>query len=167
MLHYCDRGVTAKLGMREFKALFLLIIAAATARAGPSPCTPDLDVKTIQTALAGVPAILRVPATVKKPPIVLWHGLGPPASESDLMKDLPLDNVPAVKVYLGLPLFGARAPAAGTQSLAQRQAQDYALQIFEPVVVGAARELPAVLDELRRLGCLRPHDRSSRRGFLG
>ena len=23
---------------------------------------------------------------------------------------LPLDTVPAVKVYLGLPLFGARAP---------------------------------------------------------
>jgi hypothetical protein len=43
-------------------------------------------------------------AHVTKPPIVLWHGLGPPASEGDLMSALPLDDVAAVKVYLGLPL---------------------------------------------------------------
>ncbi len=107
----------------------------------------------LHTLLAGVPAILRVPDTVKKPPIVLWHGLGPPASENDLMAALPLDDVPAVKVYLGLPLFGARAPAAGAQTLAQRQAEDYALRIFEPVVVGAARELPGVLNALRERRC--------------
>jgi hypothetical protein len=67
------------------------------------------DVMTVQTALAGVPAILRLPKAIKKPPIVIWHGLGPPASESELMKALPLDDVPSVKVYLALPLFGARA----------------------------------------------------------
>ncbi len=44
-------------------------------------------------------------------PIVLWHGFGPPASEQALMEALPLDEVPAVKVYLGLPMFGSRAPA--------------------------------------------------------
>lgn len=115
--------------------------------------------------LAGVPAILRVPASVRKPPIVLWHGLGPPASEAELMKDLPLDDVPAVKVYLGLPLFGVRAATAGAQSLAQRQAQDYGLKIFEPVVVGAALELPTVLDELHKLGCLRPRDKVGLFGF--
>jgi hypothetical protein len=103
---------------------------------------------TVQTTLAGVPAILRVPKAIRKPPIVLWHGLGPPASESELMKALPLDDVPSVKVYLGLPLFGARAPSDGAESLARRQAEDYAYRIFEPVVVGAAKELPAVLKAL-------------------
>lgn len=121
--------------------------------------------QTIQTTLAGVPAILRIPKTISKPPIVLWHGLGPPASEADLMEDLPLDEVPAVKVYLGLPLFGARAPTAESDSLVQRQAEDYALRIFEPVVVGAARELPAVLDELRKQGCLRRGDGIGLFGF--
>jgi len=58
------------------------------------------DVMTVQTTLAGVPAILRVPKAIRKPPIVLWHGLGPPASESELMKALPLDDVLSVKVYL-------------------------------------------------------------------
>jgi pimeloyl-ACP methyl ester carboxylesterase len=115
--------------------------------------------------LAGVPAILRIPANIEKPPIVLWHGLGPPSSEAELMQDLPLDEVPAVKVYLGLPLFGARSPAAGTDSLAQRQAQDYATRIFEPIVVGAARELPAVLTEMSKLGCLRTGEKVGLFGF--
>ena len=106
------------------------------------------DVMTVQTTLAGVPAILRVPKGINKPPIVLWHGLGPPASEGELMKALPLDEVPSIKVYLGLPLFGVRAPSDGAESLAQRQAEDYALQIFEPVIVGAAQELRAPGNEL-------------------
>jgi dienelactone hydrolase len=107
----------------------------------------------MQTSLAGVPAIVRVPPKVTKSLIVLWHGLGPPESESELMSALPLDDVPAVKVYLGLPLFGARAPATGAETLAQRQTEDYALRIFEPIVVGAARELPRVLAALRERKC--------------
>ena len=179
MLHYCDNAVTAKLGMSEFKKLMLLAVLtlgaaganAAQQSAERSPCAADsspgpaTSSRTVEMTLAGVPAILRVPASIRKPPIVLWHGLGPPASESDLMKDLPLDDVPAVKVYLGLPLFGARAPAAGAESLAQRQSQDYALKIFDPVVVGAARELPTVLNELHKLGCLRTHDKVGLFGF--
>jgi|KBSMisStandDraft_5_1062788.scaffolds.fasta_scaffold193099_1 predicted esterase len=148
--------------LRAFSLLGALILATATRAAGTPLCStpsppgqPTEAVQTIQTTLAGVPAILRIPKTITKPPIVLWHGLGPPASEADLMEDLPLDEVPALKVYLGLPLFGARAPISQSDSLVQRQAQDYALRIFEPVVAGAARELPAVLIELRKQGCLR------------
>jgi pimeloyl-ACP methyl ester carboxylesterase len=105
------------------------------------------------TTLAGVPAIISVPKQITKPPILLWHGFGPPASASDLQRALPLDEVPAIKVYLGLPLFGARAPAAGEKSLAERQKEDYGSQMFEPVVVGAANELPAVLKTLRERRC--------------
>ncbi|TYT24883.1 alpha/beta hydrolase [Luteimonas viscosa] len=105
--------------------------------------------------LAGVPAIIRVPARVAAPPIVLWHGFGPPASEEALMVLLPMDDVPAVKVYLGLPLFGKRAPADPSE-LARRQAENLATGVFEPVVLGAARELPGVADALRKLGCLAP-----------
>src|SRR3569833_4192632 len=173
MLHYCDKDVTAKLTKSTWYALFMagaLLVVATVARAEPASCAPARQpspdaVKTIPTQLAGVPAILRIPATIKKPPIVLWHGLGPPSSEAELMKDLPLDDVPAVKVYLGLPLFGARAPAAGSDSLAQRQAQDYATRIFEPIVIGAARELPAVLREMSKLVCLRAGEKVGLFGF--
>jgi dienelactone hydrolase len=123
------------------------------------------DIATVQTTLAGVPAILRVPKMITKAPIVLWHGFGAPASESELMKALPLDDVAAVKVYLGLPLFGSRAPPGGSDTLAQRQVTDYASLIFEPVVMGAAKELPAVLDALRSRRCLRPNDRIGLFGF--
>jgi predicted esterase len=123
------------------------------------------DAVTMQTTLAGVPAILRLPKAIRKPPIVLWHGLGPPAGERELMKALPLDDVPSVKVYLGLPLFGARAPSDGAESLARRQAEDYASRLFEPVVVGAAKELPAVLKALREKRCLGPNDEIGLFGF--
>ena len=123
------------------------------------------DVMTVSTTLAGVPAILRVPKAIRKPPIVLWHGLGPPASEGELMKALPLDDVPSVKVYLGLPLFGVRAPSDSAESLARRQAEDYASRVFEPVVVGAANELRAVLKTLREKKCLGPNDEIGLFGF--
>jgi predicted esterase len=158
--------------LRTFSLLGALVLATAARAAGTPLCSAASPagqepqaVKTIKTTLAGVPAILRMPKTITKPPIVLWHGLGPPASEGDLMEDLPLDEVPAVKVYLGLPLFGARAPTSESESLAQRQAEDYALRIFEPVVVGAARELPEVLAELRKQGCLRRGDAIGLFGF--
>jgi pimeloyl-ACP methyl ester carboxylesterase len=115
--------------------------------------------------LAGVPAIVRVPAQVLRPPILLWHGFGTPASEADLQKALPLADVPAVKVYLGLPLFGARAPAAGEPSVAQRQQEDYGTRIFEPVVMGAAKELPAVVKALRARKCLRANEPIGLFGF--
>jgi hypothetical protein len=100
---------------------------------------PD-PVTMIETTLAGVPAILRVPKTITKSPIILWHGFGPPANERALMDALPLDDVPAVKVYLGLPLFGKRAEEGGVVALKRRQSTDFASLSFEPVVMGAAKD---------------------------
>lgn len=120
-------------------------------------CTPASThaVRSTAIELAGVPARVRVPARVSAPPIVLWHGFGPPASEDALEAMLPLDEVPAVKVYLGLPMFGKRAPK-DPGLLARRQKENLATGVFEPVVMGAARELPRVIAALRRQGCLQP-----------
>jgi pimeloyl-ACP methyl ester carboxylesterase len=123
------------------------------------------DIVTLQTTLAGVPAVLRVPKVITKAPIVLWHGFGAPASETALMKALPLDEVAAVKVYLGLPLFGLRAPSGSSATLTQRQAADYASLIFEPAVMGAAKELPAVLAALRNRRCLVANQKIGLFGF--
>lgn len=120
---------------------------------------------TVTAMLAGVPALLRIPGSIEKPPIILWHGFGPPASEQALMEALPLDEVPAVKVYLGLPLFGARAPAGGMQEIARRQGEDVASLVFEPAVMGAATELSAVVDALRTHECIGPHDAIGLFGF--
>jgi len=140
--------------------LFVLVAAMSSgacrgeSAAAFSCATPRDAVATIETRLAGVPAILRVPKTIAKSPIVLWHGFGPPASERALMDALPLDDVPAVKVYLGLPLFGRRAEAGGVDAMKRRQTADMASLVFEPVVAGAAKELPSVLGALQSMDCM-------------
>ena len=122
-------------------------------------------VATLETRLADVPALLRVPPKVSKPPILLWHGFGPPASERALMEALPLDDVPAIKVYLGLPLFGARQAAGGREDMVRRQSEDLGRLVFEPVVVGAAQELPDVITALQQSGCLRAGQKIGLFGF--
>lgn len=120
---------------------------------------------TFATELAGVPALVRMPAKVTRPPIVLWHGFGSPDSEATLMSALPLDDVPAIKIYLGLPLFGRRAPVGGKAELVRRQQQDVGLLVFKPIVVGAVDELPAVVRELERRGCMKAGDKIGLFGF--
>jgi alpha-beta hydrolase superfamily lysophospholipase len=122
-------------------------------------------VATLETRLADVPTLLRVPPKMTKPPILLWHGFGPPASERALMEALPLDDVPALKVYLGLPLFGLRQAAGGREDMVRRQQEDLGRLVFEPVVVGAAKELPDVIAALRDRGCLRADQKIGLFGF--
>jgi predicted esterase len=145
--------------------LFSIACAAANDGLRSRTSIEQQIVMTINTTLAGAPAILRVPKRIAKPPIVLWHGFGTPDSEQALMEALPLDEVPAVKVYLGLPLFGARKPAGGNRDLARRQTEDFASLLFEPAVMGAAAELPAVLKALERLGWLESGDEIGLFGF--
>ncbi|MET0229852.1 MAG: prolyl oligopeptidase family serine peptidase [Rhodanobacteraceae bacterium] len=154
-------------------ALFRFLIvpaafASAPALADFSCATLDphrVEVAVVETTLGGVPATLRVPPKISKAPIVLWHGFGPPASETALMQALPLDDVPAIKVYLGLPLFGKRAEAGGVDALKRRQERDVALDVFEPIVAGAAKELPRVVAALRVDGCIHAREKIGLFGF--
>ena len=125
----------------------------------------SVDLRTVVTHLGNVPATLRIPTHVSMPPIVLWHGFGPPASELEMMSRFPLDEVPAIKVYLGLPLFGTRAPAGGQDNLVRRQKEDLARLVFEPVVWGTVNELPSVVRALVRHGCMKPAEEISLLGF--
>lgn len=81
------------------------------------------------------------------------------------MQVLPLDDVPAVKVYLGLPLFGKRVPSGGIAELIRRQKEDVGMQVFAPVVVGASEELPRVIHELERRGCMHHGEKIGLFGF--
>jgi predicted esterase len=158
--------------MSTFRWLVPLLVgfASASAHSADAFSCGTLDahrdrVVTAETTLGGVPAIVRVPPKISKAPIVLWHGFGPPASEAALMEALPLDDVPAIKVYLGLPLFGKRAEAGGIEALKQRQESDVALKVFEPIVAGAAKELPQVVAALRARGCLDAREKVGLFGF--
>lgn len=163
------RPVAARFG----SSALAVVLATGLLRCGPAAAdafdcgvaAPGDRPAVVATRLAGVPAILRIPRVIGKAPIVLWHGFGPPAGERALMAALPLDEVPAVKVYLGLPLFGARSPPGGTDEMIRRQTRDVATLVFEPVVMGAARELPRVVRALRRRHCMAQDQKIGLFGF--
>lgn len=105
---------------------------------------------------AGVPYIALPSTAVDRadddrpaPLIVLWHGLVPPRTEAALAAALPMTGVPAWRVFLSLPLTGARRPGADLLPAAVRGERDYLLELLAPLVESAARELPEAVEELR------------------
>jgi predicted esterase len=123
------------------------------------------NARTQEIMLDGVPAIIRIPSIVSRPPVILWHGFGPPASPSALSRALPLDDVPAIKVYPWLPLFGPRAPPGGADEVSQRQTEDYVRLLFEASVLKGASELPGIIRALIAQGCMRESDPIGLFGF--
>lgn len=105
-----------------------------------------------KVTIAGVPALIRPPQgnTEGTPIIVLWHGYGPPNSEQALAELLPLDDVPAWKIYPALPMFGERMPEGGMDEIMQRQMSDYVLNLLLPTAEQAVAELPQIIAEVER-----------------
>ncbi|WP_150240146.1 alpha/beta hydrolase family protein [Nocardiopsis quinghaiensis] len=100
---------------------------------------------------AGVPFLALPPANGDVPaPLVLGlHAFEPPRAESALAGTAPMAPLPAWRVYLGLPLFGARLPEGGVAEVNRRGESDYLVELFGPVVEEAAAELHRVTAELR------------------
>ncbi|MPZ32992.1 MAG: alpha/beta hydrolase [Rhodospirillales bacterium] len=108
--------------------------------------------KPITGVAAGVPYVALPPAgdrTKRAPLVVAWHLMDPPRTEAALASALPLAEVQAWRVYLGLPMFGARSPAGGFDEVLRLSAEDFVLKVFAPVVEQAAAEAPAAIEALR------------------
>jgi pimeloyl-ACP methyl ester carboxylesterase len=101
-----------------------------------------------QGIAAGVPYVAVPPESGRAdaPVVVGWHLMDPPRTEVALAAALPLAGLDAWRVYLGLPLTGARAPEGGPERLGY---EDAVLKMFGPAVFGAAEESPAALAALR------------------
>jgi pimeloyl-ACP methyl ester carboxylesterase len=97
---------------------------------------------------AGVPYVVLPPETDRPdaPTVVAWHLNDPPRTERAMAAALPLAGLDAWRVYLGLPLSGARSPEGGLEKLGY---EDAVLKVYGPIVTGAAAEFPAALAELR------------------
>jgi dienelactone hydrolase len=110
------------------------------------------DAETLTGTAAGVPYLARpAPNRRKDAPLVLtWHLMDPPRSEAAMAAALPLNEIDAWRVYLGLPMFGERAPTGGPEEFMRLAAEDYVLKVFGPVVDQAAGEASAVVDAFRR-----------------
>jgi pimeloyl-ACP methyl ester carboxylesterase len=100
---------------------------------------------------AGVPyvAFSAAPDVERAPLIVVFHMMDPPRSERAMAAALPLEGVPACRVYLGLPMFGARMPEGGQDEFMRLGYEDALTNLIAPVVEGAAAELPAAVASLR------------------
>lgn len=108
------------------------------------------------TGTAGGVPFLAFPPPVPHPSapvVVAWHLMDPPRSEAAFAAALPLRGLNAWRVYLGLPMCGARLPAGGFEELMQLGYQDAVLNLQGPIATQAAQEFPTALGELRdRLG---------------
>ena len=105
---------------------------------------------------AGVPYVAVPPSAGPRPdaPVVLgYHMLDAPRTERAFAAALPLAGLDAWRVYLGLPLSGARLPAGGADELWRLIIEDAVLNVHRHVTLGALAELPAAYAVVRdRLG---------------
>lgn len=81
--------------------------------------------------------------------VVAWHGADPPRTEEALAAAVPMCEVPAWRIYLGMPLYGKRQPAGGFDEIMRLSAQDALKLIFQPSIGGAVGELVGAVHDLR------------------
>ena len=98
---------------------------------------------------AGVPYVLRHPSTPRPdaPVVVAWHLMDAPRTPMAFAAALPLDGFDGWRVYLGLPLSGARSPAP--EEIARRVATDPILEAHDPLNREAVAEFPAAWAAIR------------------
>lgn len=119
---------------------------------------------------AGVPFVALPPAGGRKstaPLVLAWHLLDPPRTEAAFAAAVPLAGLDAWRVYLGLPMTGARLPEGGFEELMQRGAEDAVLRVYKPITYAAVEELPAALAALRQQLELEPNGVGVVGGSLG
>ena len=99
----------------------------------------------IRGTAAGVPFLARPPEqrTATAPLLVGWHLMDPPRTAAAMAAAVPMAAVPAWRVYLGLPEYGDQ------RELTRRAAEDYVLNLIDPIVSTASRDFPAALHTLR------------------
>jgi pimeloyl-ACP methyl ester carboxylesterase len=115
------------------------------------PDSPALEETLEPATVANVPLLIAAPRQINKgtPIIIMYHGFGPPNSPELLAKALPPIHG-ALTVYPSLPLMGERIPAGGVEELVRRQTEDYKGQLLYPSILGAARELPGIIESLSK-----------------
>lgn len=111
-----------------------------------------LETQSITGEAAGVPFVALAPHGdgAASPTAVVWHLHDPPRSETAMAAALPLRDVDAWRVYLGLPLSGKRLPTGSLDAFFALGYEDAVLKLYGPTVRQAVSEFPPALTELRR-----------------
>jgi len=94
---------------------------------------------------AGVPFLALPPTGGTRPGasvVVAWHLMDPPRTEAAFAAALPLAGLDAWRIYLGLPMCGARLPAGGQDELMRLGYADAVLNLQGPIAAQGAEESP-------------------------
>lgn len=99
---------------------------------------------------AGVPFTALPPADGGPAPlIVTWHMLDPPRSDAAFAAALPMNNLPAWRVHLGMPMCGARMVDGSMDAGLELLRTDVLMSALYPFVRQAAEEFPPALASVR------------------
>src|ERR1700677_4138308 len=114
--------------------------------------TSDLEDAITGTA-AGVPFVALPPVGTgpagsgRAPMIAAWHPTAAPGSPAAMAAAIPLPDVPAWRVYFGLPGTGSRL--ATGEAAGRGEDWDLLLDGYAPMIEQAAAEFPAARAALR------------------
>jgi hypothetical protein len=105
----------------------------------------------VRGTAAGVPFLALPPDHPDSgaPVVIAWHLMDPPCTEDAFAAALPLAGLDAWRIYLGLPMCGARLPAGGAEELMRLGYQDAVMSLQGPIAAQGAQEFPGALAELR------------------
>jgi dienelactone hydrolase len=101
---------------------------------------------------AGVPFTALPPADdndAAAPLIVTWHMLDAPRSNAAFAAALPMNDVPAWRVHLGMPMCGARMVDGSMEAGLELIRKDVLMCFLHPFVQQATAEFPAALASIR------------------
>lgn len=99
---------------------------------------------------AGVPFTALPPADNGAAPlIVTWHMLDAPRSNAAFAAALPMNDLPAWRVHLGMPMCGARMVDGSMAAGLELIRKDALMSYLYPFVRQATEEFPAALASIR------------------
>jgi len=99
---------------------------------------------------AGVPFTALPPADGGPAPlIVTWHMLDAPRSDAAFAAALPMNDLPAWRVHLGMPMCGARMVDGNMDAGLELMRDDVLMSFLYPFVRQATGEFPAALASIR------------------
>jgi dienelactone hydrolase len=104
----------------------------------------------ITGSASGVPYTALPPANHGSAPlIVTWHMLDAPRSDAAFAAALPMNDLPAWRVHLGMPMCGARMVDGSMDAGLELMRQDVLMSFLYPLVRQATEEFPAALASIR------------------